>query len=494
MNPVGRRVAHGALLMIVLKFVERGIGVVSTIILARLLVPADFGLVAMAMAVYAILELFGTFGFDHALIRNPHADKTHYDTAWTMSVIHGLFSATVLASCAPLVAGFFKEPRLVPIVHMLAVTAAVQGFENIGIMLFRKEMRFGNDFRFYLAKKLVAFVITVALAFAFRSYWALVGGALAGRATGVMLSYVVHPYRPSFTLARAGELFRFSRWILLNGMINYLSSRGPDFLIGRLADARTLGTFRISYEMSNLPTTELMYPIARAAYPAYATVVHDIPALKRAFLGVQGAIIAITLPAGVGIVLLADPFVKALLGFRWVDAIPLIQVLGIYGTLRVFQMTNTAIFNVLGAPYWNTLLNALEALIVLPLLGWGLARGVGLSLAVWAYVLSSAILLPSAAWFISRHLHVSYRERIAVTWRPVVSAVAMGAVVWTALHALGSPVDTAGAVSALALVVPAGALTYASCMLLAWSAVGRPAGAESQLLTLVRDGLRRFRR
>jgi hypothetical protein len=70
----------------------------------------------------------------------------------------------------------------------------------------------------------------------------------------------------------------------------------------------------------------------------------------------------------------------------------------------------------------------------------------------------------------------------------------MGAVVWTALHALGSPVDTAGAVSALALVVPAGALTYASCMLLAWSAVGRPAGAESQLLTLVRDGLRRFRR
>jgi hypothetical protein len=109
-------------------------------------------------------------------------------------------------------------------------------------------------------------------------------------------------------------------------------------------------------------------------------------------------------------------------------------------------------------------------------------------------VLSSAILLPSAAWFISRHLHVSYRERIAVTWRPVVSAVAMGAVVWMALHALGSPVDTAGAVAALALVVPVGALTYASCMMLAWSAAGRPAGAESQLLALLRDGLKRLRR
>jgi hypothetical protein len=157
-------------------------------------------------------------------------------------------------------------------------------------------------------------------------------------------------------------------------------------------------------------------------------------------------------------------------------------------------MTNTAIFNVLGAPYWNTLLNALEALIVLPMLAWGLARGTGLSGAVGAYVLSSAILLPSAAWFISRHLKVSYRERIAVTWRPVVSVSVMGAVVWTALHWFGSPVDTAAAISALALTVPIGALTYVSCMLLAWFAAGRPAGAESQFLVLARDGLKRLRR
>ncbi len=480
--------------MIVLKVIERSIGVVSTVILARLLVPADFGLVAMAMAVYAILELLGTFGFDHALIRNPDADRTHYDTAWTMTVIHGLLSAIVLASCAPLVAAFFKEPRLVPIVHFLALTAAVQGFENIGIVLFRKEMRFGNDFRFYLAKKLVAFAITVTLAFTFRSYWALIGGALAGRATGVLLSYAVHPYRPRFSLARAGELFRFSRWILLNGLINYLSARGPDFLIGRLADARTLGTFRISQEMSNLPTTELMYPITRAAYPAYANVARDIPALKRAFLGVQGAVIAITLPAGTGIVLLADPFVKALLGLRWVDAIPLIQVLGIFGTLRVFQMTNTAIFNVLGMPYWNTLTNAFQALIVLPLLGWSLTRGVELSLAVWSYVLSSAILLPTTAWLISRHLHVSYRERITVTWRPVVSVAVMGAFVWAGLHHLGMATDTASAAWRLALLVPAGAVTYAACMLLVWTIAGRPNGAESQMLALVRDWVKRSRR
>ena len=480
--------------MIGLKLIERSIGLVSTVILARLLMPADFGLVAMAMAVFAILELAGQFGFDHALIRDQNASRAHYDTAWTLTACHGMLSGLVLAASAHGIADFFKDPRLVMIIYALAVIAVIQGFENIGIMLFRKEMRFGMDFRFQLAKKLIAFAFTVALALTFKSYWALVGGILASRGAGAVLSYVVHPYRPRFCLSEARELFRFSKWILLNGLVGYLSARGPDYLIGRFANATSLGLFRVSSELSNLPTTELMYPIARAAYPGYAKVAADRTALKNMFLTVQGAVIIMALPAGVGIVMLADPFVRLLLGPNWLNAVPLIQVLGVYGALRVFQTTNNSVFNVLGKPYWNTMLAVLETLVVLPLLGWLVYSGYGLEIAVWSYLAASVVVLPFAVALISRQLQLTFRERLRITWRPTLAAALMGAMLALAVRQLGPPIDAWSALKTLSMLVPAGILVYFGSVFALWWVAGKPSGTERRFLSLAADTIRGIRK
>ena len=161
------------------------------------------------------------------------------------------------------------------LIPALAAVALAQGFENIGIVDFRKDFQYGRDFQLMLLKKLISFAVTMVLAYPLRSYWALLGGMVASRVMGVVLSYTMHPYRPRFDVSQIRSLMGFSQWIVLTRVIAYFGNRGPDFVLGRLLDAGSLGLFRVAREVATLPTSELLYPVMRAVFPGYAAVAHD---------------------------------------------------------------------------------------------------------------------------------------------------------------------------------------------------------------------------
>src|SRR5512134_3908634 len=177
--------------MVLFKLGERSLGLVSTLILARLLVPGDFGLVAMAMSVIGIVELASAFSFEVALIQKDRPERRHYDTAWTLNVMLGAVCALITALLAYPAAAFYGEDRLMPVMLVLAVAWLAASFENVGTVDFRRTMNFSKEFAFLTSKKLVSFVVTVSLAFALQSYWALVAGAVVGRFTGLVLSFVM---------------------------------------------------------------------------------------------------------------------------------------------------------------------------------------------------------------------------------------------------------------------------------------------------------------
>jgi lipopolysaccharide exporter len=215
---IGRKMAKGAAWMVLFKLTQRVIGIVSTLILARLLVPADFGLVAMAISVFAVLEIMSSFSFDLALIQNQSAERRHYDTVWTFNVLFALLNAVVMVVLAVPAAAFFVEPRIEWIMYSLALCALISGFDNVGVVAFQKDLELHKEFYFGVAKKLATFAVTIALAFAWKNYWALIAGMIAGRFVGLVMSYWAHPYRPRFSLAAAGELFHFSKWMLVNNI------------------------------------------------------------------------------------------------------------------------------------------------------------------------------------------------------------------------------------------------------------------------------------
>src|SRR5262249_1576393 len=156
--------------MLLFRLGDRLAGVISTTVLARLLIPADFGVVAMAMSLIGALELLGAFNFDISLIRTKNVTDAHYNTARTFNVLLGLVNACLLQLLADPAAAFFQEPRVEGIARWLSVYCVVQGFTNIGVVVFQKELQFHREFKLGMIRRLASLCVTLTLAFTLRSY------------------------------------------------------------------------------------------------------------------------------------------------------------------------------------------------------------------------------------------------------------------------------------------------------------------------------------
>ena len=207
-----------------MRWADRSIAFVSTLILARLLVPEDFGVIAMASLVIGLADVFFELGVNVALIQNKTPSPAHYDTAWTLRLIQTTLAAIIVVIASPWAATYFNDPRVTLVTQVLAVSLILSGLENIGVVTFQKEMQFGREFQFLFCKRIVGFIVTIVAAWFIRSYWAMVIGALAGRTFGVALSFAMHPMRPRLSLKKFGEIFSVSQWMLVRSIGGYLSS------------------------------------------------------------------------------------------------------------------------------------------------------------------------------------------------------------------------------------------------------------------------------
>lgn len=481
--------SKGAVWMVLFKLTARGLGLISTIILARLLMPSDFGLIAMAMSIIAALELLSAFSFDMALIQNQQAERCHYDTAWTFNVLFAVTSAVILLLLAGPAARFYDQPQLDTVMYFLAIGALVQGFENIGVVAFRKEMEFHREFKFLLSKKLVAFSVTVPLAFLLRNYWALVAGMLAGKIAGVVISYLAHSYRPRFCLKARAELFHFSKWLMVSNALIFLRIRSADFIIGKVSGSHALGLYTIAYEISNLPTTELIAPINRAVFPGYAKMSSELAELRQGFLSVISVIAMFALPAAAGIVVTAELLVRVFLGTNWLEAVPLMQILAVFGAIIAMQTNTGYVYLALGQPRILTLLGGAYILVLIPTLIW-LVPDNGALGAAWAYLITAITLLPVYYFALQRRLQLKSTKLLSVVWRPVAATLAMSFATQTVLALPLFGDGLSAQILQLAVTVISGVISYALVLFGLWRLSGAPDGAEQFIFNRLRNILK----
>lgn len=485
-------IMRGTAWMMLLRLAERSIGIVSTLILARMLAPADFGLVAMAMAVVGLTELMGAFGFDTALIQRQNVQRAHYDTAWTFNVLFSTGVALLLLLLMIPAAEFYREPRLQGILPILALGALIQGFENIGTVAFRKELDFRKEFWFILSKKMASFGVTMALAWYFRSYWALVGGVVTGKFFSVWISYRLHPYRPRFTLAAHRDLLHFSKWLFFSNLVLFLQNKSADFVLGRTAGAYWLGIYNVAFEIAALPSTELISPINRASFPAYSKLAGDLPALRQKFLEVFSVIALISFPVAAGLACVAHPAVLVLLGEKWAEAVPLLRILTIAGLIGAIQSNLHLVIVALGKPKANTLVSTGTLIVSLPIFVIA-SLEYGAIGAAWAFLIFSFVGLCTIHFIFFRLSGVSIRGYLATLWRPMLSSMVLAGVVMATESAFDSAFGNAGNLLKLAVLVAAGALAYVIAILAAWWLSGRPDSAEKMIIGFVQQRLRRNR-
>jgi O-antigen/teichoic acid export membrane protein len=459
-------------------------------VLVRLLSPTDFGVVAMAQSIIAMVQLLAAFGFDVALIRDQSATEDHYHTAWTLNVALGALISVIVVALAGPISTFYGRPELFWVICALALSSLFSGLENIGVVAFRKELRFRNEFAFQISRKVLAVGVTLPLAYALHSYWALVVGTLTSALAGTVISYLAHPFRPRFSLAKAGELLAFSRWLLLGNLIGFVRERSSDFFVGRFAGAAALGAYNVSYEISNMPTTELSAPINRALMPGFAAIADDPAALQRTYLQAFGLLVSLAVPAAFSILALADFLVPVLLGAQWLDAVPLIRMLAVTGVFQAMQSSSAAALIATGYPKSVSATNALYALVLLA----GLALFVPGQGAIGAAIATAGAVLVATPIFLlnlRRHVGVPLRELLRRLWRPACGAAAMLVAVLVGLPHHRPDMGMAAAIGHLAAGVVLAVAVHAGSVLFLWWLAGCPPGAEATLLARLRAALPR---
>lgn len=471
------QIAKGAAWMIAFKMVDRSIGLISTLVLARMLAPEDFGLVAMAMVLLSAMNLLVSVGFEVHLIQNPNAGRDQFDTAWTFSAIFATVCGLALMALASTAAGFYREPRLEMVIYALAFGFALDGFSNVGTVAFRREMRFDKEFKFLLGKRLSSLVVTIPLAIYLHNYWALVIGQLASTVLSVALSYYMSTYRPRFSMKAKLELFHTSKWLVANNLLGFLNGRATPFMLARLTSAQWVGTYSIASEISTMPSNELVAPINRAAFPGYAKAANDLPTLRDTFLKVIASIALVAIPAGVGVAIVADLMVPAALGWKWLNAIPLIQVLAVYGIIRALQTNIPYVYLALGQAKRSTIILGLQVIIFLSALYPAIVQWGAIG-AAWASLGTAIVMIPVNQAMVAHCLGLNGLQFCRQLLRPLMASGVMVAVVLGLKSQLVLRHETLDYVLALLLCAGVGALAYTVALYGLWRLAARPGGAE----------------
>ncbi|MGH6689328.1 MAG: lipopolysaccharide biosynthesis protein [Gammaproteobacteria bacterium] len=484
MQDIGKTLFIGATWAAGMRWGSKLIGLGSMVVLARLLQPEDFGIVALAALLVGLLDVFLELGVGMVLIRELRVSNDDLNTAWTIRIVQSILLAVTISIAAPWAASFFREPRIVEVVYLSAAALLVSGFENVGMILVRKELRFARDFWYQIIQKLAGAVIGIGLALALRNYWALALAHAATAVIGVALSYVMHPYRPWFSLRALRRFLGFSVHVMLMNAARFLGNRADAFVVGRIADATQMGIYNVAYELSSLPSRELTVSVGRALFPTLAKVRADLVTMRRAFMDVLASVTALCVPMGAGIWAVTDDLVLVILGPRWQSASALMGWLALYGTVTaLFNIMNGHVLLVTGHERRQTAVVWARVALLLGMVLFGTRWGVqGVAIGATA---SGCVALVISAIALNRTIGTSFRDYLRILWRPLTSALLMVLVLkGTTLAYLTTPLPR------LAASVVGGTVFYCLVLVSLWWVSGRPAGPEAAVLAMLTGRLR----
>lgn len=471
---------RGALWSVMMRWSMKAIGLVNTVILARLLTPDDFGVVAMASLVVGVLYSFSELGVQTYLIREKDVDTELTNTAWTLKIIQYCVLSCFLVLSAPYVAIYFNEPRVTSIIYFLALASFIGGFGNIGVVFLLKDLNFKKDFKFNVIKRILVFIVTISAAFELKNYWALVIGQVTGTFLGVIMSYFVHDYRPSFLLSRYREFIKFSFSIIPMNIGQFINNKIDVLIVGRIADTSILGGYNMASDLSSLFTRELIFPISRGLFPNFAKLRNDTNELAIAYINCFRYIVFISLPVGFGLNAVANDFIYVVLGSQWIKILPFVKWLAIYATLEsLIQLMNGRILVVTGKEasaaifLWIRVLT-ISSCSIISVLMWGI------NAIAPALVLSVLILFPLSMFILSRAIKIKFIEIFSILLVPLLASLIM----LTSIEHIPAYVDIP--IVRLMSKITLGCCIYFIVVFLIWIIKGRPDGVEKYLVNYIK--------
>jgi len=476
MNNLDRKLTNSALLMLITRLSVKSLGIISSLILVRLLSPEDFGIIAIVMSVYSFIELFGLFGFNAAIIQKSNPQQADYDTTFSINLGFGVIASSLMFLMAPYLAVFFQDSRLLDVFRWVALMFLINALVNIKVVDFQRDMDFKKELYLQLVPKVCSFFVTLILAWHLSSYLALVYGMLALSFFNVVQSYIMKPYLPSISIKSGKELFKFSKWLMLNNVFYYVNNKSIDLIVGKMISTKAAGIYSISQEMATLPVSEIGAPINKASYPAYSKAKDSHKELTRLFYNTCSMITVLALPTAIGLYSVAEYFVPIVLGNKWMESVTVIQILSLAAFVTSLSSNNGYVFMAIGKPKITTAISFIR-IIVLMVFMFGLISFDSIESPAKALLYSAVVNFFISFSWLKLEINISFKQMFSVLYRPIISCLLMV----TAINVIKVHYLIDISLINFVLLVILGSIVYITSIYIFWIIAGRPIGFESQV-------------
>lgn len=444
------------------KWAVQALSWASTLIIARILTPGDFGLMGMALVYLGLVQLVNEFGLTAAILRNRALTEDQIARLGGFGIAMGAgFCLLSIAAAAP-IARFYGEPAVRTIIMILSLNFL---FTAIGVLpraLMARDLDFRRLSWIDALSSLAQTLLTILLAVLGFRYMSLVFGSLVASLTGAVLALVMHRHRVAFPRDfRSLTQSLLMGWHVVVGRIGWYTYQNADFaVVGRVLGKAILGAYTLGWEIATLPVERISALVGQVTPGIFSSVAHDPPALRRYYLAIVEGLAFLTFPASVGIAITAPLMVPVLLGPNWSNAVLPLQLLAFYGGMRSINTVTAQVLIYSGYSRESMWYSVLAA-VVLPLLfvfatRWG-APGVA-----GTWIIAYPILLIPVHRLIFRILDLPLSGYLRVLWPALSSSAVMAAAVLAVQRV------AAGAVSphlVLLLEVATGVAVYAGMML-----------------------------
>lgn len=461
------------------------IGFFSTLLLARLLLPEDFGLVAIATTIIAIMTSVTEIALSSALLQHQNPTDEHYHTAWTLGLLRAIFISMITALLAWPLAALYGDERLIGLILTLAAASAMSGVANPKVVELTRALVFRQEFVLGVSNKLIAFLVSAVVAIVWHSYWALVAGQIVAQISSVLISYTIVQYRPRFMLSKCRELLSFSIWLTFSQILNTLNYRFDTLFIGYFLGTAKLGIYSYADSLANMVTREATSPLANTLFPAFARLNGDPVRLQAAFFKAQGLLFAIALPVGVGFAMIAEPLILLALGEKWRGAIIVVQVVSSASGVASIGATYMPLALALGKTQDVFNRDLFSFLVRVPILTMGLMFD-GLRGFLIARILTGVIGLGMNMTMIRALIGVGLRTQMLANLRPFIAiAVMILALLVYRTAGPAFPHLGAGSLTSLLIEVCLAGAVYILVLLGSWRIAGRPEGVEREFIRII---------
>lgn len=333
------RLFNSYLWQLVAKWFSRFLGIISTVVLVRILTPDDFGLAAQSMMVIMFFQAISETGSNQFIIRMKTVSSSQLMSAWSLNLFFRTFSAGMVFVFSEQIALFVGEPRLAEVLQVSCLAPILGNFISPAVILLQKEMQFKRLSSMEIASKGASFLVTVSLALYLKSYWALIWGNITTALVTVIVSYIIAPTLPKLNVQHIKEQWQFTKGIFITSVFGYIRSKIDIFIVSSKFGTSSVGHYSVAQEFSSLPLTEVISPIMKPLFSGLAQIADDIKQLEDKAFKYLSLAYMFLIPATVGVMFLSTEIVVIVLGDKWLEAAPVLANLSLL--MIVFLTNNT---------------------------------------------------------------------------------------------------------------------------------------------------------